>query len=169
MNWIDILEKLAPTIASAIGSPVAGIGVAALESALGVTGAADVQKTLEQGQLTSDQVAAIQQAEIAVKAKAQELGLDFEQLSEKDRESARSLQSATRSIIPGILSLGITGGFFGVLGFMMTHSVPDDVRDVLNIMVGSLGTAWVSIVTFYFGSSAGSEDKTAMLAKLTTK
>lgn len=169
MNWIATLEQLAPTVASALGTPVAGMAVAALEQALGVPGAADVQKTIEQGQLTGDQVAAIQQAELNLKQKAQELGLDFEQLAVQDRTSARTMQSTTRSWIPGALAIGITSGFFGVLWYMMTHHIPVEDRDVLNIMVGSLGTAWISIVTFYFGSSASSQDKNAILANITAK
>jgi len=45
-DWIETLEKLAPTVASALGSPVAGMAVGALESALGVSGD-DVQKMVE--------------------------------------------------------------------------------------------------------------------------
>jgi len=163
-DWIDTLEKLAPTVASALGSPVAGMAVGALESALGVSGD-DVQKTIESNKLTADQVAAIQQAEIAIKAKAQELGLDFAKLSNEDRASARQMQTAVKSWVPPFLACVVTVGFFGILvGLMLNKLEPNPELDV---MLGSLGTAWVGIISFYFGSSAGSQAKDQLLHQST--
>ena len=159
-DWIDTLEKLAPTVASALGSPVAGMAVGALESALGMSGD-DVQKTVEAGKLTGEQVAAIQQAELAIKAKAQELGLDFAKLTNEDRANARDMQKTVKSWVPPTLAMLVTVGFFGILIAMMTGKI-DQAAEV-DIMLGSLGTAWTGIIAFYFGSSAGSQAKDAMI------
>jgi len=163
-DWIDTIEKLAPTVASALGSPVAGMAVGALESALGMS-AQDVKATVESGKLTADQVAAIQQSELAIKAKAQELGLDFEKLAVEDRTSARNMQMNVKSWVPPFLALSVTVGFFGILVGMMTQKFA--TSDALMLMLGSLGTAWTGIIAFYFGSSAGSQAKDeAIHAKL---
>jgi hypothetical protein len=159
-DWIDTLEKLAPTVASALGSPVAGMAVGALETALGVSGD-DVQKTIESGKLTGDQVAAIQQAELALKAKAQELGLDFAKLGNEDRASAREMQKAVKSWVPSFLAISVTLGFFGILVGLMSGKIEQAAE--VDIMLGSLGTAWTGIVAFYFGSSAGSQAKDAVI------
>ena len=95
-DWIDTIEKLAPTVASALVSPVAGMAISGLESALGMSGD-DVQKMVESNKMTAEQVAAIQLAEINLKAKAQELGLDFAKLSNDDRASARDMQKNVKS------------------------------------------------------------------------
>ena len=159
-DWIDTLEKLAPTVASALGSPVAGMAVGALESALGMS-SDEVQKTVESGKLTGDQVAAIQQAEIQIKARAQELGLDFAKLTNEDRANARDMQKTVKSWVPPTLAMLVTVGFFGILIAMMTGKI-DQAAEV-DIMLGSLGTAWTGIIAFYFGSSAGSQAKDAMI------
>jgi hypothetical protein len=159
-DWIETLEKLAPTVASALGSPVAGMAVGVLESALGVSGD-DVQKMVESNKMTAEQVAAIQLAEINLKAKAQELGLDFAKLSNDDRASARDMQKNVKSWVPPTLAIAVTVGFFGILAAMMSGKI-DQAAEV-DIMLGSLGTAWTGIIAFYFGSSASSQDKDHMI------
>jgi len=163
-SWIDTVAKLAPTVASALGSPVAGMAVGALESALGMSGD-EVQKTVESGKLTGDQVAAIQQAELAIKAKAQELGLDFAKLTNEDRASARLMQANVKSWVPPFLAVVVTVGFFGILVGMMTETFKSS--DALMLMLGSLGTAWTGIIGFYFGSSASSQNKDQLLHQST--
>jgi len=63
------------------------------------------------------------------------------------------------------LSLLITAGFFGILfALMMGYATKSDE---LMIMLGSLSTAWVGIISFYFGSSAGSQKKDELLHQST--
>jgi hypothetical protein len=157
MEW---LKSVAPTIASALGGPLAGLAVEAVSKAIGID-PKDVQSTIESGKLTSDQIGQIKLAEIEMAARAQELGLDFEKLSVEDRKSARDMQSSTKSIIPSVLALSITVGFFGILVGLMTEQFK--TSDALMMMLGSLGTAWTGIIAFYFGSSAGSQAKDQLL------
>jgi len=161
MEW---LSQIAPGIATALGGPLAGLAVTAISKALGID-EKDVQNTIESGKLTSDQLASIKQAEIELQKQANELGLDFEKLATDDRKSARDMQVATKSYIPAILAIGVTIGFFGILVSLMTDNVTKS--DALLLMLGSLGTAWTAIVSFYFGSSAHSEKQTDMLHRST--
>jgi len=161
MEW---LSQIAPGIATAFGGPLAGLAVTAISKALGID-EKDVQNTIDSGKLTSDQLASIKQAEIELQKQANELGLDFEKLATDDRKSAREMQVATKSYIPAILAIGVTVGFFGILVGLMTDNVTKS--DALLLMLGSLGTAWTAIVSFYFGSSAHSEKQTDMLHRST--
>lgn len=161
MSWI---EQLAPTIASCLGGPLAGMAVEAISKAIGVDPSA-VQDTINSGKLTAEQIASIQQAEIALKAKAQEMNLDFEQLAVQDRKSARDMQTTNKSFVPPLLALIITLGFFGILIGMMTGKVTSS--DALMLLLGSLGTAWTGVISFYFGSSASSQNKDALLHQST--
>ena len=161
MSWI---ESIAPTIASCLGGPLAGLAVEAVSKAIGVD-PNQVQDTINSGKLTADQIASIQAAEVQLKLKAQEMGLNFEELAVQDRKSAREMQTTTRSWIPPLLAIIITVGFFGILVGMMSGKVTSS--DALMLLLGSLGTAWTGIIAFYFGSSASSQNKDALLHQST--
>lgn len=158
MNW---LEQIAPTIATCLGGPLAGLAVTALSKVLGV-GADQVQSVIESGKLDAKQIADIKIAELELQKQEQELGLNFEQLAVQDRSSARDMQKTTNSFVPPTLSILVTTGFFSILAYLMVH--PADTQNTpLMIMLGSLGTAWTGIIAFYFGSSASSRAKDQML------
>lgn len=158
MNW---LEQVAPTIATCLGGPLAGLAVTALSKLFGVE-PDQVKSMIADNKLSADQLASLQLEEIKFKEQTQALGLNFEQLAVEDRKSARDMQTATGSLIPPVLSILVTAGFFGILGYLMVHPA-DTSNTPLMIMLGSLGTAWTGIIAFYFGSSNGSQKKDQML------
>lgn len=161
MDW---LKTIAPTIATALGGPLAGLAIEAVSKAIGID-PKDVQSTISEGKLTADQIMLLKQAEVQMAARAQEMGLDFAKLNVEDRKSARDMQVATKSWIPAILAVSITIGFFGILIGMMTETFK--TSDALMLMLGSLATAWTGIVAFYFGSSASSQNKDDLLHQST--
>jgi xanthosine utilization system XapX-like protein len=161
MSW---LEQIAPTIATALGGPLAGMAVSAVSKAIGVS-PEEVQNVIQSGKMDATQIAALQQAELELKKQAQQLGLDFAKLSNEDRASARTMQTSVRSFIPPTLSILVTLGFFGILIGLMLQKF--QTSDALMLMLGSLGTAWTGIIAFYFGSSAGSQAKDELLHKST--
>ena len=119
----DWLKQIAPTIATALGGPLAGLAVDAVSKAVGID-PKDVQNTIQEGKLTAEQIASVKQAEIAMAAKAQELGLDFEKLAVDDRKSARDLQAKTQSWIPGAMAVIVTLGFFGIIVWGSSKIIP---------------------------------------------
>ena len=160
MDW---LKQIAPTIATALGGPLAGMAVSAISKAIGVD-PTEVSDLIKNNKLSADQIAQVKIAEIELQKQAQELGLNFEKLAVEDRMSAREMQSATRSIVPPLLAAIITVGFFGILGMMLFGKV-DSNNPAILMMLGSLGTAWTGIIAYYFGSSAGSAAKTDLLSR----
>ena len=157
MNW---LAQIAPTIASAVGGPLGGLAYEAVSKVLGVD-QDSAKKMLEDGKLSGDQIAAIQQAEIQLKAQEEQLGLNFAKLSVEDKKSARDMQIATKSWVPPVLAVAVTIGFFSILTGLMLGGVAHGTE--IDIMLGSLGTAWTGIIAFYFGSSASSQSKDSMI------
>lgn len=66
--------------------------------------------------------------------------------------------------VQGALAFFILLGFFAVLGALIRFEGHSNMRDALLILVGSLGTLAGTVVTFYFGSSSGSQAKDQLLA-----
>lgn len=157
----NLLGQLAPTIASALGGPVAGMAVKALAGALGLSqdsSTDDVQTALLTA--TPEQLAAIKKVDADFKVQMKELDIDLEKIAAGDRDSARNMQMHTNDWIPRAMAIMVTFGFFGILTWLLTKGVPPTGSETLIYMLGALGTAWTGIVQFYFGSSAGSKAKT---------
>jgi len=160
---MECLKQIAPTIATAMGGPLAGMAVSAISKAIGVD-EDKVSDLIKDNKLTADQIAQVKIAEIELQKQAQELGLNFAKLEVDDRKSAREMQATTRSVVPPVLAGLVTLGFFGILIMMLLGKV-DSNNPAILMMLGSLGTAWTGIIAYYFGSSAGSQAKTDLLSK----
>lgn len=161
MDW---LRQIAPTIATALGGPLAGMAVTAISKAIGVE-PDQVQEVISSGKLTAEQISSIKLAELELQKQEKSLGLDFAKLAVEDTKSAREMQTATRSIVPAALAGAVTLGFFGILATLMLGYAQKG--DEVMIMLGSLGTAWTGIIGFYFGSSASSQAKDKLLYQST--
>ncbi len=168
---LPVIRQLAPTVATCLGGPLAGAAVSALSNA--ILGRPDgTAQDVAAAMITAspDQLLAMRKEEDAFKARMAELQLDADKLVAADRDSARQREAKTGdSLTPRILAGGVTLGFFGILALMMFHEVPAGGKDVLLAMTGTLGTAWVAVVSYYFGSSAGSSAKTDALANLANR
>jgi len=160
MDW---LKQIAPTIATALGGPLAGMAVSAISKAIGVD-PTEVSDLIKNNKLSADQIAQVKIAEIELQKQAQELGLNFEKLEVEDRKSARDMQATTRSMMPPLLAGLVTIGFFSIMVMMFFNKI-DSGNPAILMMLGSLGTAWTGIIAYYFGSSAGSQAKTDLLSK----
>ena len=165
-----LLAQIAPTIATAIGGPVAGMATKALSNALfGHQDAPDDEIQAALLNATPEQLSTIKKIDADFKAKMKELDIDLERIASQDRDSARNMQIHTNDWIPRVLALLITVGFFGILVWMLTKGMPATGTEALLMMLGALGTAWTGVVNFYYGSSAGSKAKTDAMSELRGK
>ena len=159
MDW---LKSLAPTLATAFGGPLAGMAVEVCSKALGIE-PSEVQNVISSGKMTADQIASLQTAEIALKARAQEMGLDFEKFAVADRASARQMQMTTGSFVPPLLSVLVVVAWATIQYFLLTHVIDPTMRELVARVLGTLDGALMLVLSFYFGSSAGSQAKDTML------
>ena len=159
-----LIGSVAPTIATALGGPVAGMAVKAISGALfGHEGATKDDIMTALANPTGDQLAALKKidADFAVQMKA--LDIDLERIAAGDRASARDMQKETKDWIPRALAVSVTVGFFAILLYMLVYGLPTTGNEALLLLLGALQTAWGGIIAFYFGSSSGSQQKDKMI------
>ena len=163
---MDILKVIAPTVATALGGPLAGLAVDALGAACGWTDATKekVESVLTSGQMTGEQIAQVKAAEIALQQRLAELKVDLESIDQKDRASARERQSATKDGTNTVLAYLIICSFIWMVALMLLGYAK--VETVLGgTLVGYLSAKAEQVLAYYFGSTRGSAMKTELLAK----
>jgi len=172
-NAKAVIASIAPTLGTALGGPFGALAGTMLAKALnpaGPSGAELSQKEVEAQLLSQspEALAKIKQAELDFQAKIAELGIDEESLRYGDLDSARKREEALHDSTPKILAYLITAGFFSTLIVLMCEGKPTQGGDVLLVLLGALGAGWTGIISYYFGSSAGSAQKSATLDKIAT-
>ena len=108
------------------------------------------------------------ETEAGLKVRFAELAVEEERIHADDRGSARQLAIATGIWPQVILSTLYTIGYFWVLWLYLTGRVADlmpEQQAMTTTLVGALTAVQVQILNFWFGSSSGSKDKTAAMAR----
>ncbi len=167
MEW---LKTLAPLLGTALGGPLGGAAASFIADKLGIESKTieAVTDVLNSGKMTPEQLASIKLAEIDFQKFLRENDIKLEEIAAGDRNSARDMNKMTRSNVPAVLTMLITAGFFGVLGWMLYNPIAADSPPLL-IMLGQLGTAWGVACAFWFGTTSGSAQKNQLLAQAQPK
>jgi len=184
MNFKQLASAIgsfAPTLATELGGPLAGMAVTALENAFGLAPGAGVDaitQVVQSGALTPDQIAAVRaadqkHAEIIGQQKIDlaKLNADhetaFATLDASDRADARALQAKVHSPWPGILSALTTAAMIlAIASSRFGHPLPQD--PVTAQLIGTLQAGWIACLTYWVGStrqSAVNQNALAEIAK----
>ncbi len=165
MDW---LKALAPLLGTALGGPLGGAAASFIADKLGIQEKTieAVSEVLNSGKMSADQIASLKLAEIEFRKFLETNKIELAKLDVEDRSSARAREVAVKDWIPGTLAILLTGGFFGVLTYMLQYGAPAHGGDALLVMLGSLGTGFASVLAYYFGSSSGSNKKNAIIERL---
>ncbi|QAX29284.1 hypothetical protein [Leisingera sp. NJS204] len=162
---IRFLGTVAPTVAAALGGPMAGVAVDALATQfMGRQGASSNE--VEQAILgaSAADLAKLKQVDAEFAAQLQAAGIELERIAADDRASARARQVQTRDWVPGVLAAAVIVGFFVVLAYVSLYELPAATGPVVTLLIGSLATGLSQVLNFYFGSSVGSKNKDAVIA-----
>jgi hypothetical protein len=149
-----LIENVAPTIATAIGGPVAGMAVKALSTALlghGDGSEDDIKAALATA--TPDQIAAIRKVDADFKVQMKQLDIDLVKIAADDRDSARQMAVGTHSWTPSIMSYVIVVCWAVIQYFLFTHIIDASMRELIARVLGTLDGALMLVLSFWFGSS----------------
>lgn len=167
-NWKKLLATVAPGIATALGGPLAGVAVQAIGKAvLGKESVTEAELDAALSTATPETLLALKNAEQAFQTQMVELEIDLERVHADDRASAREREAKTGDVwTPRALASVVVAGFFACVGYVLAGKV--EVTGEAGVLIGTL-IGYVSakadqVVSYYFGSSAGSKDKTVALA-----
>lgn len=101
--------------------------------------------------------------ELKFKQRMLELQTEAQLTVIKDTMSARDMQIATKSWVPGALTVLVTLGYFCMLGYIIHYGLPHVVGQVggeaLFMLIQTLATGFGMMLQFWFGSTMSSQQK----------
>jgi hypothetical protein len=165
-----ILTTLAPTVASVLGGPLAGMATTALIGALGLapeTSKEDLMKAVAGA--TPEQMIKLKEVEAKLILDLKNLDVDLEKLSVDNTKDARAREVATKDWTPRILAFLIVGLYIGVQAYVLGFVIPDSSINIAMRSLGTLDAAVGLVLGYYFGSSVGSAKKTEQVSDLINK
>lgn len=128
---------------------------------------------------TKLKIAEIQHEEELLRIKLEDNKLDLQELDLrlKDTSDARKREAdiavsekapLLNKIVTPVLALGVTALTFILFGILMFDSSPVEPsrKDILVYVLGALTAISTQVISYYFGSSIGSKEKSAQLEKV---
>ena len=179
MGWKDIVKSVAPSIATALGGPLAGAAVSAASNALlGEDETAKLQgnpnklkKALEAAVLSGspEVLLKLKEADHAFETKMAELGVDLENVHAGDRDSARKREMNVGGYAAPVLGSLVIIGFLAMACYVIAIGLPEKSAPAAYGMVGTV-VGYVSakadqVISYYFGSSSSSANKNKSIEK----
>jgi len=149
-----LIGSVAPTIATALGGPVAGMAVKALSGALfGHENGTeeDIQAALANP--TGDQLAALKKIDADFKTQMKSLDIDLERIAADDRASARQMQIATHDWTPRAIAIVVIVAWVFIQWHLLNNTIPADMRELVARVLGTLDAALTLVLSYYFGAS----------------
>lgn len=167
MDW-DWLKSIAPTAATVLGGPLAGIAVEAIGKALSIDEPTieKVQEALNPENITADKLILLRQIDSDLKYKMKELGIRLEEIHSADRSSAREMAAKTGdTITPRILALVVLVTWGLIQYHLLTDVIDASMRELVARVLGTLDAALMAVLYYYYGSSSGSAAKNELLKR----
>jgi len=161
----NAIAKAAPGLAYALGGPLAGAAVTQLSRAIFGEGGEDESALADALENAGpEQLIALERAEQEFQLALRQASVEEMRIDAGDRANARERQLKMHDWTPSALGAMVILGFFVVLGVMVAKKLPAGAETEFSIMLGALATMTAAVVNYFFGSSAGSREKTRLIA-----
>lgn len=164
LNWKKTLATVAPTIATALGGPLAGVAVSTAAKALGIEADENaLSAAVASG--NPDILLKLKEAEQNFELELERLGVEREKIHADDRNSAREMAGKTTLKPQIILACMFITAYSLVLFALFTGRVEmsRELEPLGNILLGTLSAGVMQILNFFYGSSSGSKEKTMIM------
>jgi hypothetical protein len=165
MDFTQVIKTIAPTVASALGGPLAGAAVSALGAIFGISEPTQdkIASAITGAQMTSAQVEQIKALELQYQNDEKERQFKYTELEFKDLDSARTREAKVQDHTNRNLAYTIVCAFVALVGATLLGVTKVD-SVLAGTLVGYLSAKCEQVLSYYFGSSRGSERKTELLA-----
>jgi hypothetical protein len=169
MDWKKTVSAVAPVLGQALTvvNPMAGLAVQAVSNALlGKPDGAEDEIAKAVSNATPDQLLALKQADNQFVIDLERIGVDLEKIAQADRHSAREREKQVGGWSNPVLAGIIIVGFFWVVWHVLHDqaALSGPVAGIVGTLVGYVSAKADQVVSYHFGSSAGSKQKTDLLA-----
>lgn len=162
---LSILKTAAPALATAVAGPLGGAAVSMIADKLGLS-----EKTVEA-------VTAALTSNPANIEKLKEMELEFYKIDAADRDSARKreVEMAKADVhfitknIASLLAIGTLSGSMIMTALIFFVDFPDSQENIIIFALGFLSSSATQVLSYYFGSSQGSKEKTEEIKGLMKK
>jgi hypothetical protein len=151
-----ILGTVAPTIASALGGPLAGLAVRELTEVLGLSPDTPEEKVYEElSKANPETLLKLKELETNFKIQMKKLEIDVATLSNNDRDSARNREINIKDHTNKILAFIIVFLYCSIQIWLVFsgQSFPAEMREIIMRTFGTLDALIGLIFGYYFGSS----------------
>ncbi len=149
-----LLAQVAPTVATALGGPLAGLAVKTLSEAMfGHPDANESEVSAALMNATPDQLQKLKEIDATFKTRMKELDIDLVKIAASDRASARDMAIGTHSFTPSVMSYVIVICWAIIQYFLFTHVIEPSMRELIARVLGTLDGALMLVLSFWFGSS----------------
>lgn len=165
-----LIRQVAPTIATALGGPLAGFATKTIsEALLGKSDASNEEISAALSSATPEQLARLREVDANFKVSMKKLDIDLAAIDASDRNSARQREMQLKDDTPKILASVVCVGFFGTLIGLMMYGLPPKGQDAVLILLGALSSSFTAIIGYYYGSSSGSRAKEQIIDQMVNK
>jgi len=177
MDWPKLGAKIAqtaPLLGSLIGDPAgaaAGSAIKLIAGSLGLDpNSVDPEEINQIITKNPEAMNKLHQVETRHEIELQKLIIESQRLELVDIADARNREisitktTGRRDIQLYALAWIVVSGFFGLCWALMRIPLPPASNDVVFILFGSMASGFTMVLTYFFGSSRSSQDKTQLLA-----